>query len=127
MGSFTIKQLEAHITLAEGGYDAGTGDGGNTKIVRLGMDVEVTKPGGKEKNKCACKIYNMPLDDMEKLTTLAFDPLAVKDNKISIQAGDDENGMTEVFSGDITSAVPVFNADASAMFEIQAITNVRCV
>lgn len=123
MGSFTIKQLEAHITLAEGGYDAGTGGGGNTKIVRLGMDVEVTKPGGKEKNKCTCKIYNMPLDDMEKLTTLAFDPLAVKDNKITIQAGDDENGMTEVFSGDITSAVPVFNADASAMFEIQAITN----
>lgn len=123
MGSFTIKQLEAHITLAEGGYDAGSGDSGNTKVIHLGMDVEVSKPGGKEKNKCTCKIYNMPLDDMEKLTTLAFDPLAVKNNKISIQAGDTENGLSEVFSGDITSAVPVFNADAAAVFEIQAITN----
>lgn len=122
-GSFTVKKLEAHITLAEGGYDAGTGEKANTKIIRLGMDAEITKPGGKEKNKCTLKIYNMPLKDMEKLTTLAFDPLAVKDNKLKVMAGDDENGLTEAFSGDITSAVPQFNADANAVFEVQAVTN----
>lgn len=120
--SFTIKQLEARITLAEGGYNPGTGQSANTKIVRLGMDAEISKPGGKEKNKCTLKIYNMPLNDMETLTTLAFDPLAVQKNRLVLMAGDEENGMSQVFQGDITSAVPVFNTDATAVFEIEAIT-----
>lgn len=122
MASFTIKKLEAHITLAQGGFNPGTGQSANTKIVRLGMDAEVSKPGGKEKNKCTVKIYNMPLSDMETLTTLAFDPLAVKNNRLTLMAGDEENGLSQVFQGDITSAVPVFTDNASASFEIQAVT-----
>lgn len=73
--SFTKKQLEAHITLAEGGFNTVTGQGANTKIIRLGMDVDIQKPGGKEKNKAKVRIFNLPLADMETLTTLAFKPL----------------------------------------------------
>lgn len=119
--SFSIKMLEARITLAEGGFDPGTGKSVNTKIFRLGMDAEISKPGGKEKNKCALKIYNMRLSDMEKLTTLAFDPLAVKNNRLVLLAGDGTT-MSQVFQGDITSAVPSFSADASSVFEVQAVT-----
>lgn len=119
--SYTIKQLEAHITLAEGGFNPGTGESANTKIVRLGMDAEISKPGGEEKNKCTVKIFNMSMEDMETLTTLSFDPLAITTNRLSLYAGD-ENGMTLAFQGDITSAVPRFNADASAVFEVEAIT-----
>lgn len=119
--SFSIKMLEARITLAEGGFDPGTGQAANTKIFRLGMDAEVSKPGGKEKNKCSLKIYNMRLEDMEKLTTLAFDPLAVKKNRLVLLAGDGTT-MSQVFQGDITSAVPNFSGDATAKFEIQAVT-----
>ena len=119
--SFSIKMLEARITLAEGGFDPGTGKSVNTKIFRLGMDAEVSKPGGKEKNKCTLKIYNMLLSDMETLTTLAFDPLAVKNNRLTLLAGDGTI-MSQVFQGDITSAVPAFSGDASSVFEIQAVT-----
>ena len=45
--SFTQKLLEAHITLAKGGFNTVTGQGANTKIIRLGMDVDIQKPGGK--------------------------------------------------------------------------------
>lgn len=120
--SFTVKRLEAHITLAKGGFNPGTGQAANTKVVRLGMDAEISKPGGKEKNKCTLKIYNMPMEDMETLTTLAFDPLAVKGNRLTLMAGDDENGLSQAFTGDITSAVPVFSDNASASFEIEAVT-----
>ena len=120
-GSFTKKRLEARITLAEGGFDPGTGQSANTKVVRLGMDADISKPGGKEKPKCTLKIYNLPLDDMQVLTTLAFDPLAVKKNRLILMAGDDER-LAQVFVGDITSAVPRFAADASSTFEISAIT-----
>lgn len=121
MSSFTRKQLEARITLAEGGFNPGTGQSANTKVVRLGMDAEITKPGGKEKPKCTLRIYNLPLDDMQVLTTLAFDPLAVKKNRLVLMAGD-ADGMTQAFAGDITSAVPRFAADASSVFEVEAVT-----
>ena len=113
--------LEARITLAEGGFNPGTGEAANTKVVRLGMDAEISKPGGKEKPKCTLKIFNLPLDDMQVLTTLAFDPLAVKKNRLTLMAGD-ADGMAQAFVGDITSAVPRFNADASSVFEVTAIT-----
>ena len=120
MSSFTLKQLEARITLAEGPF-GGSGEGGNTKIVRLGMDVSISKPGGAEKNKAQVKIYNMPLADMEQLTTLAFRPLSVAKNVIAIYAGD-ETGLSLAFSGDIISAVPDFNAAPDPVFNLSCVT-----
>ena len=120
--SFTRKVLEAHITLAEGGYDTATGSAANTKIVRLGMDVEIKKPGGEEKNKATVKVFNLPLEDMEVLTTLAFQPLQVSKNAIAVYAGDEEHGLTLAFSGDIVSAVPNFNSAPDPSFDIECVT-----
>lgn len=120
--SFTRKMLEAHIILAEGGYSTRDGVAANTKIVRLGMDVEIQKPGGKEKNKAKVKIYNLPVADMEVLTTLAFQPLQVSKNAISVYAGDEEHGMALAFSGDIVSAVPNFNSVPDPSFDLDCIT-----
>ena len=120
--SFTKKLLEAHITLAEGGFNTATGQGANTKIIRLGMDVDIQKPGGKEKNKAKVRIFNMPLADMETLTTLAFKPLQASKNRIAVYAGDEEHGMSLAFSGDIVSAVPNFNSAPDPSFDIECIT-----
>ena len=120
--SFTKKQLEARITLAEGGFSTRDGGTANTKVVRLGMDVDIQKPGGKEKNKAKVSIHNLPLDDMEVLTTLAFQPLQVSKNVIAVYAGDEEHGMSLAFSGDIVAAVPNFNAAPDPTFEIDCIT-----
>ena len=46
----------------------------------------------------------MPLDDMEKLTTLAFHPLYQKRNYVNVYAGDDVHGYTEIFAGNIVRA-----------------------
>lgn len=122
MGSYTRKALEAHITLAEGGYRTPDGQTANTKIVRLGMDVSIGKPGGAEKNKCKIRMFNMPLADMELLTTLAFRPLQAAKNTIAVYAGDDESGLSLAFSGDIVSAVPNFNAAPDPGFDLDCIT-----
>ena len=120
--SYTKKKLEARITLAKGGFNPGTGQAANTKIIRLGMDVEISKPGGKEKNKAKVRIYNLSLEDMETLTTLAFAPLKTEKNLIAVYAGDEQNGMTLAFSGDIVSAVPNFNAAPDPTFDCDCIT-----
>lgn len=124
MPSFSQKKLEARVTLAEGNFNApraARGEGGNTKLIQLGMDVNISKPGGAEKNRATIKVFNMPLEDMEVLTTLAFEPLSASRNSIEIYAGD-EDGMTLAFAGDVVSAVPDFNVAPDPVFTLSCIT-----
>lgn len=115
--SFTKKVIETHLTLATGSF----GGQGNTKIVRgLATDVSIERPGLPDKDKARVKIYNLPLQEMEQLTTLAFKPLQVRKNIIRIFAGN-ENDLSEVFNGDITSAFGNFNNAPDPVFEIEAL------
>ena len=84
--------------------------------------MDIQKPGGKEKNKAKVKIFNMPLADMETLTTLAFKPLQASKNRIAVYAGDEAHGLSLAFSGDIVSAVPNFNSAPDPSFDIECIT-----
>lgn len=124
-GSYTIKRLEARISLASGSFSSASASGGayNTKIYTLGMDASVNKPGGKEKNSCTLTIQNVPMRDMEQLTTLAFEPLKTsRKNRLALYAGDQENGLTLVFSGDILTAAPDFNRAPDPTLNISAVT-----
>lgn len=115
--SFTKKVIETHLTLASGSF----GGQGNTKIIRgLATDVSIERPGLPDKDKARVKIYNLPLQEMEQLTTLSFKPLQVRKNIIRILAGD-ENNLSEVFNGDITSAFGNFNNAPDPVFEIEAL------
>lgn len=115
--SFTKKVIETHLTLASGSF----GGQGNTKVIRgLATDVSIERPGLPDKDKARVKIYNLPLQEMEQLTTLSFKPLQVRKNIIRILAGD-ENNLSEVFNGDITSAFGNFNNAPDPVFEIEAL------
>lgn len=115
--SFTKKVIETHLTLANGSF----GGKGNTKIIRgLATDVSIERPGLPDKDKARVKIYNLPLQEMEQLTTLAFRPLEVRKNIVRILAGS-ENNLSEVFNGDITSAFGNFNNVPDPVFEIEAL------
>ena len=120
--SYTKKILEARITLAEGGFNPGTGQAANTKILRLGMSVDITKPGGKEKNKAKVRIFNMSMQDMETLATLAFAPLKSANNAMAIYAGDKGHGLSLAFSGDIVAAVPVFSGVPDPSMDFECVT-----
>ncbi|MEG2172381.1 MAG: hypothetical protein RRY29_03875 [Desulfovibrionaceae bacterium] len=117
--SFTRKIIETRITLAKGSF----GGQGNTKVIRgLATEVSVEKPGLPDKGKASIKITNVPLNDMEQLTTLAFKPLQYQRNSVVVLAGDAESGLSQVFSGEITSAFGNFNAAPDPVFEIEAMT-----
>lgn len=119
MGSYTKKILEVRVSLASGGFSSGNGQ--NTKILRLATDVVINKPGGEEKPTATIKITNVPPDDMEQLTFLAFEPLERARNVVAVYAGD-ENGLSLAFSGDITSAVPEFAPAPDPVLTISAVT-----
>lgn len=73
------------------------------------MKASVEKLGPPDFSKASVEIYGMPLDEMAQLTSLSSWPLKTSRNYINIYAGDDVQGMSEIFAGSIVSA----NADYS--------------
>lgn len=119
MASFTHKIIEVRIILAAGSF----GGKGTEKVINgLPVTVEVSKTGGDEKPSCKVSIGGMKYDDMEQLTTLAFRPLQTRKNLISVFAGDEESGLTQVFAGEIASASADFNNAPDVKFDIEAIS-----
>ena len=118
MASFTQKQIEIRITLAAGSF----GGKGTEKVIKgLPVTVDVTKTGGDEKPSCKISIGGMTYSDMEQLTTLAFRPLQTRKNLVAVFAGDTESGLSQVFTGEITTASADFNGSPEVTFEIEAI------
>lgn len=118
MSSFTKKLIEIHFTLGQGAF----GGKGNSKIVK-GLDcrVEIQKPGLPAKNTLKATVTGMLLEDMEQLTTLSFKALGVEKNKIAVFAGDEKEGVSLVFAGDISNAFANFNAP-DIQFQVEAMT-----
>ena len=114
---FSVKQIEVRITLGKGTF----GGKGSEKVINgLPVRVRISKPGGKDKNKAKIGIGGMAYADMEQLTTLAFRPLQTDKNLIAVYAGDAESGLSQVFSGEITTASADFNRAPDPVFNIEA-------
>lgn len=115
--SFLQRFLQVQLTLNSGEF----ADGSNSKIIdSLAMTASIEKLGPPDFGKASVEIYGMLLEDMEQLTTLNFQPLFVSRNYINIFAGDDVNGMSQVFAGTITSASADFNSQPEIKFKIEA-------
>ena len=115
--SFLTRQLEVRLTLQKGQF----ADGSNTKVInQLAINCTVDKLGFPEMGKASVEIVGMTLEDMEKLSTLAFHPMMIARNYINIFAGDKQRGMNQIFAGTITKAGADFNAQPNVKFKIEA-------
>lgn len=117
--SFVKRLLEVHITLRDGEFWAG----GNTKIVTgIPIKARIEKTGPPDFNKASIEIRGMLYQDMERLSTLAFRPLFTARNLVRVYAGDENNGLSLAFSGEMTQASADFNAAPDVSFKIEAMT-----
>lgn len=117
--SFTKKIITVNLTLASGNFD---GTNSNTvSLSGLRVDCRIEKGGHPTKNKARVKIYGMEESQMNRLTSLAFKPMAVRNNLIQVLAGD-ENGMSVAFAGSITGAWANYHAPPNLFFNIEALT-----
>lgn len=116
--TFTEKKLQVRITLSKGKFK---NQEGNTYIINdLAMSVKVEKLGPPDFGKASAEIYGLPLDVMQQLTTLNMRPLFTFKNYITIFAGDDKNGLTQIYSGAITSASCDFNSAPDIKIKIES-------
>lgn len=115
--SFIPRRLRVSLTLNKGQFAGG----GNTKVITdLAMRCTVEKLGPPDFAKASVEIFGMSLDEIEQLTTLAFQPFQVQRNYINIYAGDDISGLSEIFAGSIISSSGDFSGSPEHKLKIDA-------
>ena len=112
--SFTKKQIRIGLALYK--------DEQKRTLVYEGVEthVSIEKPGEPDQNKATVELYNIGMDAMREMTTLAFRPLQTKKNLIVIFAGDETNGMEMCFAGEIDTAYADFSGAPTVKMHIEA-------
>lgn len=117
--SFVPRLLEVHVTLRAGEFR----EGSNTKIMTgIPIRARIEKTGPPDFNRASVSLRGLRLEDMDKMSTLAFRPMFRARDFVTIHAGNERDGMHVAFSGEITNAAADFNASPDVAFKIEAMT-----
>lgn len=116
--SFIERQIRLTFLL-------GTGDFGNdgfneTTVTGLRVSATVTKNGGVSMSNLQMRVFGMSLSTMNKLSTLGKPLVEGRNNKVRVEAGDDDKGLTTVFIGTISEAWVDMSDQANAAFIVAA-------
>lgn len=116
--SFTEKLIEVSITLGKGNFGA---QAGNTKVINgLRVECSIKQGGHPSKPGAQLKIYGMMENDMRSIARNPFAPLANRKDYIKVRAGD-FNGLTTVFTGEISEAWANYHAPPNLYLHIAAL------
>jgi hypothetical protein len=101
-----VSFVKRHIDLK---FQLGTGDFGSSgfdtfEVKGLRVSATITKAGGVSLSQCVMRIHGLPLDVMNKLSILGKALLQARDNVVTLSAGDDTNGSSVAFQGNIFEA-----------------------
>ena len=112
--SFSKKQIRIGLALYK--------DEQKRTLVYEGVEthVSIEKPGEPDQNKATVEMYNLSMDAMRDMTTLSFRPLQTKKNLIVIFAGDETEGMSQCFAGEIDTAYADFSGAPTIKMHIEA-------
>ena len=112
--SFSKKQIRIGLALYK--------DEQKRTLVYEGVEthVSIEKPGEPDQNKATVEMFNLSMDAMRDMTTLSFRPLQTKKNLIVIFAGDETEGMSLCFAGEIDTAYADFSGAPTIKMHIEA-------
>ena len=118
--SFSKKDIRVTFQLGADNFN----NANNTKIISgLACSFNIEQVAAPDFCKAQGKIYNMNIDDIAKLTTLSFEPLAVeKRNIIKIETTENNIDFTTVFVGEIENAFGDFNTAPDIALTINAMS-----
>ena len=113
-----FKFLKFDFNLSHGQFSSG---GGNTySSIGLRSSASIVKAGGLSQGALEFAIYGLPLSVMNQLSTFGEVLTLVGRNTVTVSAGDDPSSLSEVFSGNITSAFMDGNAQPEVAFRGEA-------
>ena len=101
--TFVKREIALGFVLGEGPY--GERNGAKVDVTGLRTSCQVSRAGGTNMSELRLRVWGLPLDLMQQLSVLnilAFEQ--VRQNVITVTAGDTVNGYGVVFSGGIREA-----------------------
>lgn len=119
--SFVKRALKFQFQLGTGTFGA---SGSNTLTTPDGLwaNVDVQKNGTPSMNQATIKIFGLQLSTMNQLSRIGVLPTAVRNNVITVMAGDAGGNMSLVFAGGIKEAWPDFSVPTEASLNVEAFT-----
>lgn len=101
--SFTRKRIDLTITLGTGQF----GDSGANTVTLSGLRVHagIQVYGGEAMPQAQLRVFGLPLDMINQLTTIGpINSAVMFNNAVLVAAGDDETGLQTIYSGTIWQA-----------------------
>lgn len=130
--SFTKKKIRVTITLDSGTFNGsafGDTQSNTLTIENLRVQCTINSPGGYVSSESNIRIYGLSQDVMDAVTTLRLDNAGEVPNgttraqfkhRIAIEAGDEENDYTLVFTGNIITAAGDYNNLPDVYLDVSA-------
>ena len=99
------RKIRVTIILGEGAFGDDPASKENTATIEgKRVSVEIQKGGLPSLDRASVRIYGLPQSMVNKLSRVGVPYMQVRNNRITVEAGDDKNGMSQVFSGVIQTA-----------------------
>jgi hypothetical protein len=119
--SFVKRALQFSFQLGIGSFGGG---GANTVMPPPGLwaTVSIQKNGTPSMNQASMKIFGMSLDTMNQLSRIGVNPTAVRNNVVTVMAGEDGGNMSLAFAGGIKESWPDFSSPTEAFLAVEAFT-----
>lgn len=92
----------------------------NSKLTGHRISCKITQAGVGSKPTASIQIYGMTLSAMNDLARTGLQGQEQRRNTVLVEAGDDENGMSVVFTGTIQYAWPDMTNMPNVVFRVQA-------
>lgn len=119
--SFVKRALSFSFQLGTGSFGGG---GQNTVNPPSGLwaTAQIYKNGTPSMNQANIKIYGMQLSTMNQLSRIGVNPTQVRNNIITVMAGEEGGNMSLVFAGGIKECWPDFSTPTEAALVVEAFT-----
>ena len=123
--SLTRRRIDVTVTLGRGNF----GEDGQDTVTLKGLRVSATiqKFGMPGLDMANVRIYGATPNFMNKVTRLGKPLTEVRDNTLVITAGDDESGMSQVFSGVINTAYTDFGGAPETSINLSAVGGIKAL
>lgn len=117
-GTFTKKRINVSFSYGKGQ----TGEAGVnvTKMTGHRISCKIVQAGQDNSATLSMQVYGMTLAVMNSLARTGVEAQAQMNNFVTVEAGDDVNGMNVVFTGNITYAWPDMTNEPQVVFRVEA-------
>jgi len=119
------RKIDVTVTLGRGNF----GEDGADTVTLSGLRVSavIQKYGMPGLDMASVRVYGATPTFMNKVTRLGKPLTEIRDNTLVISAGDDKNGMSQVFSGVINMAYADFAGAPEASINMTAIGGIKAL